>query len=151
MSSGAPLPGPGEPGEATTAARGEILTLREAATAYNFDAAQLERLAEAGEIRGAYRAPGPEGETWRIPVQALNELSPGAWLEAAPASPPGQPAAATPSTSPVETVSPPPGATTAPPEAERAEPVEPPDEIVERGERRERPAEPSTGETPPER
>lgn len=75
MSSGAPLPGPDEPGEATTAARGEVLTIREAATAYDVDVAELERLAEAGGIRGAYRAPGPEGETWRLPVQALDELT----------------------------------------------------------------------------
>lgn len=122
-----------------------MLTVREAATAYDFDAAVLERLAEGGRIPGAYRAPGPEGETWRIPVQALNDLSPGAWLEAAPASPPGQPAAATPSTSPLEPDSPPPGAATAPSEAERTERVEPPDDIVERGAR---PADPSKEDTP---
>ncbi len=141
MSSGAPLPGSGEPGEPTTGGHGEILTVREAATAYDFDAAELERLAESGQIPGAYRAPGPEGENWRIPVQALQTLSPGAWLEAAPASPPGEPAAATPSVSPLETGTPSSGAAAAR-EAERAEAVEPPEAVG----RAEPPAGRSSGE-----
>ncbi len=50
MSSGAPLPGRGEPGEPTSGGHGEILTVRGAATACDIDAAELERVAESLHI-----------------------------------------------------------------------------------------------------
>lgn len=57
----------------TPDASGTVLTIQEAAKRYAVSVATLRRRLEPGGpgIPGAYKAPGPKGERWQIPIAAL--------------------------------------------------------------------------------
>ena len=54
---------------------GTTLTISEAARRSGVSISTLRRRLAKGSIPGAHKAPGPDGEEWRIPVAALEGLS----------------------------------------------------------------------------
>lgn len=52
---------------------GTTVTISEAARRSGLSVSTLRRRLAKGTIPGAYKAPGPDGEEWRIPVAALDE------------------------------------------------------------------------------
>lgn len=53
---------------------GDGFTITEAATAYGVSVSTVRRLLKAGKIPGARKIPGPKGEEYRIPADALGSL-----------------------------------------------------------------------------
>lgn len=53
---------------------GTTLTISEAARRTGLSISTLRRRLAKGSLRGAHKAPGPDGEEWRIPVAALDGL-----------------------------------------------------------------------------
>lgn len=54
---------------------GTTLTISEAARRSGLSISTLRRRLAKGSLSGAHKAPGPDGEEWRIPVAALEGLS----------------------------------------------------------------------------
>lgn len=50
---------------------GSSLTLEEASDLFEQSVPSLRRKARNGALDGAYKAPGPQGEEWRIPIATL--------------------------------------------------------------------------------
>src|SRR5918996_694503 len=53
---------------------GATLSILEAASRYGVSIATLRRKLKEGEILGAFKAPGPKGDEWRLPVTGLEAL-----------------------------------------------------------------------------
>jgi hypothetical protein len=53
---------------------GATLSVLEAARQYGVSIATLRRKLKEGEILGAFKAPGPKGDEWRLPVTGLEAL-----------------------------------------------------------------------------
>ena len=70
--------GPGERpstyvvGEADSS--GTTVTISEAARRTGTSISTLRRRLAKGQVPGAHKAPGPDGEEWRIPVAALDSI-----------------------------------------------------------------------------
>jgi len=54
---------------------GTTLTISEAARRSGLSVSTLRRRLAKGSVPGAHKAPGPDGEEWRIPVATLDGLS----------------------------------------------------------------------------
>lgn len=54
---------------------GSTVTISEAARRSGVSVSTLRRRLASGQIPGAYKAPGPDGEEWRIPVASIVETS----------------------------------------------------------------------------
>jgi hypothetical protein len=52
----------------------DTLSVHEAALGYGVSVATLRRKLKEGEIPGAFKAPGPKGDEWRLPVSELLAL-----------------------------------------------------------------------------
>lgn len=52
---------------------GSTVSISEAARRSGVSVSTLRRRLTKGQVPGAYKAPGPDGEEWRIPVAALDE------------------------------------------------------------------------------
>jgi DNA-binding transcriptional MerR regulator len=55
---------------------GTTVTISEAARRSGVSVSTLRRRLTKGQVPGAHKAPGPDGEEWRIPVAALDGLGP---------------------------------------------------------------------------
>jgi hypothetical protein len=54
--------------------QGKTLPVLEAARRYGVSVSVLRRKVREGEIPGAFKAPGPQGDEWRVPVEELHSL-----------------------------------------------------------------------------
>lgn len=54
---------------------GTTLTITEAAQRLGVSVTTLRRRLKEGKVSGAHKAPGPDGEEWRIPVASIPEPS----------------------------------------------------------------------------
>ena len=68
-------------------------TMAEAVETWQVSARTLRRRLSAGEVPGAYKTPGPQGETWRMPGSTLDGLYPRRHVESTepPPEPPPPP------------------------------------------------------------
>ena len=55
---------------------GTTVTISEAARRTGTSISTLRRRLAKGQVPGAHKAPGPDGEEWRIPVAALDSIEP---------------------------------------------------------------------------
>jgi len=57
---------------------GTTLSISEAARRTGISISTLRRRLSKGQVVGAHKAPGPDGEEWRIPVASLDSIEPSA-------------------------------------------------------------------------